>query len=217
MLGCALSFKLQSVFLFPLFIYSWFVKDRLFLSYFIITIFTYLTSGMVAYFYGRGLSAGIDIYVFQVGEYKRMWANVPSFWALIEADYNKFFLFAICLTFIILVLGLCAIIKSGKQANEFEQIIKLAIFIEWTCIIFLPAMHDRYTYVLDLLLLMLAFLNTKYITYALVSIVTSCMTYSAYLFTGKVLNSWIIIVYIVYWLRYSYYLFANDLLSYRNS
>lgn len=211
MLGCALAFKLQSILLFPLFFYSWFAKDKMHLSYFIITFFTYLASGLVAYFYGRAIFAGIDIYAFQVGEYKRMWANVPSFWALIEADYYTFFSFAIILTLVILGLGLYAFIKNGKLMSDLEQIIKLAIFIEWTCIIFLPAMHERYTYVLDLLLLMLSFLNAEYITYAFISIVTSCMTYSGYLFTGRLLNSWIIIIYIIYWLRYSYSLFANDI------
>lgn len=85
----------------------------------------------------------------------------------------------------------------------FQQILCISIFIEWTCIIFLPAMHERYTYVLDLLLVMLAFTDRRYIKYAITALLTSCVAYCA------LLNSPIIIIYILTWLCFSYTLFRE--------
>ena len=142
--------------------------------------------------------------------FKRMWMNVPSIWAFISDDYNRFHLLAIGLTFIILGIVLLMVITGKKKINSFKQMMELAIFVEWTCIIFLPAMHERYTYVMDLLLLMLAIVDGKYIIHAFIAIVTSCMTYSAYLFTGKELSLGIIAVYLLFWLHYSYLIFSAD-------
>ena len=92
----------------------------------------------------------------------------------------------------------------------------LAVFIEWTCIVFLPAMHERYTYVMDLLLLMLVFVNRKYFGYAVIAIVTSCLTYAAYLFTNRGLTPAIVIVYIFAWLHFSYVLFSGHFTKIRD-
>lgn len=204
MFGCALAFKLQTVLLFPLVIYYYFKKGNFsFLNSFI-TFGVFWLSGAVSYFYGRGFLDGIKIYSFQVGEYKSMWKNVPSFWALISDDYNKFFLFAIGLTLLILLAGLYLFVTGEKTMNSFEQVISVAAFIEWTCILFLPAMHERYTYVLDLLIIMMAFVNKKYMLYAFITSLTSCLTYNTYLFSGKEINIWLIVVYLLAYLNYSY-------------
>ncbi len=211
MLGCAFSFKLQSILLTPLFVFLYFYKKKFSWRCFLITFFTFWSSGIIAYLYGRSIFEGISVYLYQVGEYKRMWMNVPSLWFFISDDYNKWHLIAIGLTFLILGFGFYMIISRGLQMNSFEQILEIAIFIEWTCIIFLPAMHERYTYVMDILLLMLTFLNKRYIIYAFITACVSSLTCSAFLFTGKILNSWVILIYIFAWLHYCYMLFGiND-------
>ena len=212
MLGCALSFKLQSILLFPLFFYA-FLKKNYSLLYFLITIFTFWFSGVVAYFYGRNFLDGIRIYLYQAGEYHHMWMNVPSFWVLVSDDYHKLHLLAIGLTF--LILG-AFFIKSKERLrmDTFEKIFGLAAFIEWTCILFLPAMHERYTYVLDLLLIMLAFINKRCIRYAFITSTMSCLTYNAYLFSGKEpINSSLVIIYLLTWLHFSYTSFRSSFIE----
>jgi len=208
-LGCSLAFKLQAILLLPLFVYAYFSKRNIHLFNIIIAAITFWLSGIVVYICRQNLFANIEIYSNQVTMFKRMWMNVPSFWFFITVDYNKFYLVAIGLTLLILGIGLLLVINGRKKMNTFEQIIELAVFIEWTCIIFLPAMHDRYTYVLDLLLLILAIVvGRKYFSYTLVATITSTITYISYLFTGQVLlNSWIVFLYILTWLYYSYNLF----------
>lgn len=209
-LGCALAFKLQSILLLPLFLCFYFHKKNFSLSYFLITLSTFWLSGSIAYLYGRGLFGGIAIYFYQVGEYKQMWMNIPNLWFIIDGNYDKLHLVAIYLTFLILEIGLYMVVSGRKPMESFKEIIEIAIFIEWTCILFLPAMHERYTYVMDLLLLLLAIIDKEYMKYAFVAITISCITYSGYLFTGKAVNLWIAIIYILFWLRYTYSVFIMN-------
>ena len=211
MLGLALAFKLQPILLFPLYVYYYFSKKRFSLLNILITPCTFWLSGIIVYIYRWNTFESVGVYSNQVVMFKRMWMNVPSFWILIGDDYNKLHLFAIGLTFLILGIGLVLILTGRQHMDSFEQIIALAVFVEWTCIVFLPAMHERYTYVMDLLLLMLAFINKKYLKYAFIAIGTSCITYSSYLFTNKGLSLPIVIVYIFVWFLYTYSLFSVDI------
>lgn len=210
-LGCALSFKLQTVLLMPLYIFYYFCVNRFSIFNPLITFITFWFSGIVTYIYGRGLLDGIGIYLFQVAEYKNMWMNVPSFWVLWGNHYEKYHLVAIILTFLLLSIGLYFAIVNKTIMFSFEQFISVAVFIEWTCILFLPAMHERYTYVLDLLLLMQSFINKKYIKYAVIAIGLSCLTYNAFLYTYEVIvTPQLVIVYLLAWLHYTYYLFFTN-------
>ena len=51
----------------------------------------------------------------------------------------------------------------------------------WTCFLFLPSMHERYSYLSDLLLVLLALLSGKYLPYALAAVCISGVTYTNYL------------------------------------
>ena len=208
MLGCSFAFKLQCIMLMPLFLFFCFCK-RFFILEFLITVFTFWFSGIIAYVYGRGLLDGFTVYLFQMGEYRRMWMNVPSFWFFFEADYEKYHTLAICLTFVILFFFLLVLLKRNITIMCFKQIIAFALLIEWTCIIFLPSMHERYTYVMDILALLLAFSDKRFIKYALIAIGTSCITYSTYLFASSSLTFFLVLIYIMAWLHFTLYIFSE--------
>ena len=61
------------------------------------------------------------------------------------------------------------------------QILNTVAWFAWVCIFFLPAMHDRYAYFLDIVLLLLAFLDKKYIKFAAFSLLLSFMAYPSFL------------------------------------
>jgi len=211
MLGWALAFKLQPILLFPLYVYYYFSKKKFSLLNILITACTFWFSGIIVYISRWNTFESVGVYSNQVVMFKQMWMNVPSFWILIGDDYDKLHLFAIGLTFLILGTGLVLVLTGRQHMDSFEQIIALAVFVEWTCIVFLPAMHERYTYVMDLLLLMLAFINKKNFKFAFIAIGTSCITYCSYLFTKKELNLPIVILYIFVWFLYTYSLFSINI------
>ena len=210
MLGWALAFKLQSVLLFPLFFYYYFANKKFSLANVFITFITFWLSGIVAYIQRLHVTDNINIYSNQVVMFKHMWMNVPSFWFFVGDDYEKWHMIAIAVTLLILFVVFIAAVKGKFHMVSFEDIVAVAVFTEWTCIIFLPAMHDRYTYVLDLLLLTLSFLDKKYITYTAIAVLSSCLTYSSYFLSHwgiVVINVWLVTVYVMAWLCYTYVLF----------
>lgn len=84
------------------------------------------------------------------------------------------------------------------------------------------AMHERYTYLLDILLVVLVFLDNKYLKYAVVSVMLNIMTYCHFLFgTPFTLIQWCSIAYIISWSHFTYTLITtsnnNDLMTSMNN
>ena len=203
MFGIALSFKLQTLFLFPLFLFIYFYKQKFSMFYFFISLFTFWISGIVAYIYGRNIFDGFLIYFQQIDRYPVMYKNFPSFWVLVSNDYGYFCVPAIILTFVILFTGLY-LIKNKIKIESFETIISLAIFIEWTCVLFLPSMHERYSYVLDLLLLSLCFYNNRFIKYFILSVIMSLFLYIGYFCNLEINDNFFLpLIYLLFYLHYS--------------
>lgn len=210
MLGMALSFKFQSVLLFPLFVFYYFSRKAFSLLNILIMACTFWLSGIIVYFYRGYYLDGFGIYTNQVVMFKRLWINIPSFWALTSADYKTFYLVAIILTFLLLSVVFYMVLSSRLRMDSFEQILGLAVLIEWICILFLPAMHERYTYVMDLMLVMLVFINKQYIIHALIAVIVSYLTYYNYLFLDKGINPVLVLVYLITWIHFSYTLVCSE-------
>ena len=62
--------------------------------------------------------------------------------------------------------------------------INLLIWTIWTCILFLPSMHERYSYLLDILFIIAIFLKTTNFigAPATIALLCSLSTYENYLF-----------------------------------
>ena len=65
-------------------------------------------------------------------------------------------------------------------------------------------MHERYTYLLDILLVLLCFIDKKYIKYAALSFLLSFITYGAYLIGNDGIRSLYALIFIVSWVHYTY-------------
>lgn len=60
----------------------------------------------------------------------------------------------------------------------------------------------RYTYPLDILLILLAFLDRRYWKYAAVSELLSLTTYGNYLFGSGSVNRWNGVIYVIAWMSF---------------
>lgn len=176
-LGIAFGCKLQSVFILP-FIAMLYLnrKDFSFLNI-IYTVVAFWAVGIVAFIHGRSLMAPIDTYLLQIGDYPKMFFNFPSFWILFTNDYTSFGKIAIITTATIMLFGM--LFLCSRKVFEQKYWIYVAWTI-WTAVLFLPKMHERYAFPLDILLLLLCFLDKKCIKYAVLSICLSLMTYGIY-------------------------------------
>ena len=202
-LGLAFSFKLQTIFILPFYLYYYFlVKKISFLNFTITVLFFYIPS-IPGFLCGRSIFDPISIYFLQSENYPQMWLNFPSFWVFVGDNYEVLSKMAILLTIFILGCGLFYVLFEKVDLLEQQNCLKTAIWSIWTCLIFLPAMHDRYGYMLEILLLIMAFINAKYIFGIVVTEITSILTYGYFLFQNSINIQMLSCFYFVAYLGYS--------------
>jgi hypothetical protein len=89
---------------------------------------------------------------------------------------------AILLTIVILGVGLFILMISEHDWKN--KGIVYAAWSVYTCVMFLPAMHERYTYLLDILLFVLTCYECKkYMKYFIIGILSSAISYGNFLFS----------------------------------
>ena len=75
----------------------------------------------------------------------------------------------------------------------------------WSMLLFLPSMHDRYAYLLDLLLVLLACWDRRFVKYAVITVLISLYYYGIYLFgdrgNGHVMAA---VIYLVTYLHFTW-------------
>ncbi|MBR3772211.1 MAG: hypothetical protein IKL07_08080 [Clostridium sp.] len=209
--GVAFAFKFQTVFLLPFVICYYFYKKAFSICYLGISVAVFWFSGIIAYFNGRELLDPFKIYASQTGTYQNMFLNVSSFWMLVGDNYEWMKSLAMQMTLVLCGLGLYAVIRKHKKMRTIEQFLNTATWFIWVCVMFLPAMHERYTYLLDILLILLACINMKYLKYAATSVLLSLVTYGAYLFGYGGIDKWHVLIYVGFWLHFTYTIMKQDL------
>ena len=219
-LGIAFAFKLQTIFILPFGIFYYFYKKRFSIFYIFISLFTLWISGLAAYIHGGDILLPFKIYLYQTRTYPQMHVNIHNIWELLSGikiddvwygvSYEYGSMLAYSLTLIILGSGLYMVIRGDKKPDSIKNIIELAAWSVWTCAMFLPAMHERYTYPTDILLATAALCDKKYIKFAFIEILISSLTYTAYLNNVFPQESWIAIFALGAWVFYSMEVFKAE-------
>ena len=210
MLGLGFSFKFQTIFIVPFIICYYVYKKRFSIMCFLASVGIFWLSGLPAYLNGRNLLAPFKIYANQTGTYKQMSISAPSFWILIGDDYKLLHQTAIILTVALCGIALYLIMSGIINLENATSYMAAAARFTWPCPLFLPAMHERYTYLLDILLVVLTFMDNKYLKYAAISILISIITNCASLFgTWHFAIQWCIIACVLAWVHFTYTL-LND-------
>ena len=218
LLGLALAFKLQTIFIFPIFGFYYFRNKEFSIvkifSLMLLSMYIACSPGLLL---GRSLSEPIKIYISQ-SNYEYLWANFPSFWSLIALSdigtHSLFKTIGVILAASILGIGLFFATYKKIKINH-SNIILIAIWTVYTCLLSLPNMHDRYAYLLDLLFIMIIFLNKRFGIFSIIPILSSILVYANYLFLNVTVSVNIIaIFYVINYTLFSYflvkYLFINN-------
>ena len=180
-LGIAFSFKLQFVFILPVFVFAYVCGKRFSVFSFLLIPLTLMAMCIPAYIAGRPLADCFGMYFFQVYQYHDMSLGFPSFWTLIGlTEFNLFYKFAILFTVAVLGCLLYLSMKKDIDMHDPKMILTIAALTSWTCVLFLPDMHERYGYLADILLILLCFANRKYAPWAIVPAITSACVYFAH-------------------------------------
>ena len=181
-LGFALALKLQTVFVIPVYIYVYICRKNFSLLSFLITLAVLWATGIPAYLQGRPLTTVLDIYLLQMREYAGMTFNGTTFWMLFFPDYQSMHTCAILVTILILGMFLYSYLSKGMVLREsFTGFLTVAAWTAWTCVLFLPGMHERYTYLTEILLVVLSLCAAEFWPYAVICEGISGITYTHYL------------------------------------
>lgn len=165
------------------------------------------------FIFGRNLLEPFEIYLFQT-TYENLYRDFPSFWSLVAPSnsytYSLFKTISVLATIVALAGGLIYIYYKKINISKIN-LVYLSIWICYTCIIFLPDMHERYAYVIDILLLLAFFCNNKLKFFAIISILVSLSRYSIYLFALDIKIPFTIYVYIFFlnYIVFSYMYFSK--------
>lgn len=187
MLGIAFGFKLQSIFIIPFYLTIYLIKQNHSILHYGISIIVFWLTGIINYINGASLLYNFKAYFAQPNTYKYMIMNSRSFWNFVPNN-APLRTVAICLT--IILLGLCLFFAIEKKGffDDKSNCIKYLTLSVWIVVFTLPTMHERYTYLLTLLLLVLSCVDKRYLVFFVLSIVLDQITYSYYLFHLDGLN-----------------------------
>ena len=182
--GIALSFKLQAIFLLPLFGILLF-KNRIKIYHFFIIPLAYLILSVPSLIVGRSLSDILLTYVNQSGEYTNLTYNAPSIYQWLPSnlfsDTTMVGYIGILLTLIVVIVILYVSIRYTKVI-KYENIIELALLFTLIIPFLLPRMHERYFFMADVISLLYAFYYPKKFYVAIIIPLASLICYFPFLY-----------------------------------
>lgn len=184
--GVSLAFKLQAVFFFPALFILYFVKRRFSALHFLAIPLGAVVISLPMLFAGRSLLELVQVYVEQTVTYPNMTMNYPSLYCLFEADnYQIYSKFAILFSIAVLGVLFFYVVYHRIEMTK-ENTVMLLFLCVFTCVLFLPAMHERYGYPYEILAWILVFLVPCTTPLCIGLQLLTLRTYSAYLFDAQI-------------------------------
>ncbi len=208
--GLAMAFKLQAIFLLPFMLIIWWRSHKYTVAHYFIIPITMVVVCLPNVIIGhRNIKEIVGIYMEQTGKYKRIAMNYPSFWNILvaQAEDDLFnFLKKVAVIFTIFVLIMIVIYVEKKHiALDAENMLYLAMITVYSCVLFLPAMHERYSFMYEIIALILVMYNFDDIKVVVPMYIITMLNYSNFLFAHDTLIQYNFVFAIINLYIYLYY------------
>lgn len=215
MLGIAFAFKLQFIFILPVFLYYYVSTRKVSIMHFLIIPAVDFIMCLPAVILGRNALDIFTIYADQTDYGKLIQMNCPNIYAFMceGHDINNYYLLktlSIILTVTVLGIGLALVIYKKVDLAGTENFLIASIWTVFTCIMFLSSMHERYSYLLDILLIIYTVITTKRVWLTVACNLVSLRGYCYYLFNYDVLDLKITAIIYIGIYAYVTYMFVKD-------
>ena len=178
--GLSFSFKLQAIFLAPLFLWL-LMKKAVSWRYFFLSPLVYLITLIPAWIIGRPLGDLLLIYINQANDSKTLTVHAPNLYQWIPDTYYDLYPLAIILTVVVVFIIALLIYKSRLKVTQ-DLLVHLATFSVLLLPYTLPKIHDRYFFPADVISIIFAFYFPKYWYVPVVVGLVSLNGYLAYLY-----------------------------------
>lgn len=177
-----LCFKLQAVFLLPICLVLWY-REKARLSDVGVFLLTMLCIFLPALLGGKPASQLVSIYLGQTGIYTGLNYGAANFWALFETgglDVYAYGLFGMALGLLSCVL--LTLNGIHREEDGDIQLLGLSLLYPLCAVFFLPRMHERYFYMVEMLAWILTFRDRRYLPAAMaVSLALLCSLWESFL------------------------------------
>lgn len=205
--GVAFSFKLQAVFLLPFYLFIYVRKKSFSVLNFLWIPAAMIISGLPGLIMGRSIKDVFLIYLSQTDTYSAMFLNYPSFWKLVLAENVPEVAEMMRMPAMLLTVGILSILMllwlKQKVEINVQNLIYMAFIIVFTCVLFLPSMHERYGFMYEILSIMVFFLYPKTGILSFLLHMLSLRTYGSFLFDFPITEFYFmtiinVVVYLIY-------------------
>lgn len=185
-LGMSFAFKLQAVFILPFFLFVYFAGKKFSIIQFLLVPGAMLATELPILCYNRSIFEIMEVYLGQTNTYTSVSMNYPSFWTILfdagsSAFYEAHKPAAMLLTVVILAALMIWWIERKIVLNS-KNLVYMAFLCVYTCVLFLPQMHERYGYLYEILAILLVLVNKKTIKLMIPLYMITLITYGHYLF-----------------------------------
>ena len=190
-IGVGLGLKLQSVFFLPLMVYL-IVSQKLKLHKIYALPLGLLATFIPAYLFGASLLEPFKFWTSQLGGYSKLTLGCANIWHLINIKEDALSTFQTSATlFGLLLIGLfTAIIFARRIKLSPENLLLVSIFLISIVPMFLPHMHERYFYALDVLIVVYCIVFKKHYFLIVLMQLSSGIAYHNYLAGRHFIISW---------------------------
>ena len=182
-IALALGFKLQAIFIFPLYLIFLCTK-RIRIWHLPIFPLTYIAVILPAVFFGRPFLDTLLFYVTQADSTGRaLNYNSPSIFAFDQTHrHPQAALFGIIAAFVlVLLVYLLTLTRNRRRGITQEDFLVAALLFAVGVPLFLPQMHDRYFFLADVFAVSLGLYRLRYLPAILLTQFASLLGYHAYL------------------------------------
>lgn len=214
LLGCAFAFKLQFIFLLPLYVILYICQNKFSIFHFLLIPLTNIVLCLPAMIFGGiPFSKCFSIFGVQINESVCLVLNYPNIYQFIHNNFPYFKLAGIGVMFTLCFSLLIYIIHKNVKWNH-EKILTLSLFLLTVVTYILPGMHERYMFVGEILSVVYFLLYKKNLPLVIAINFNAFLTYSIFL-NGTSTNlmqiqSLIYGVLILYFSQYTLKFLADD-------
>lgn len=198
-LGISFAFKLQFIFILPLYALLFISNKKISILHFAIIPIVNLVLCLPSIAFGKSFLSCIKVYINQTADYSNYLSmNFPGIWNIlfpkniIKYNYvistgTNITIYGI-LTMLTIYAILAFLVKLKRIEFDKKMIIEFGLLSIMIATFFLPHMHDRYLYVADILSVLYYMVNKRRIYVPIGISIISLYTYIVYLFNINIIN-----------------------------
>ena len=183
LIALALSFKLQAIFIFPLYL-IFLCTHKIRWIHLPVFPLTYIAAILPAVFFGRPFWDTLLFYFDQADTAGRgLVYNAPSVFAFTQTRYDsQLAMFGVIAAFVLVLLVYLLTLSRGRRKGlRNEDFLVAALLFTVGVPLFLPQMHDRYFFMADIFAVVLGLSRLKFLPAILLTQFASLLGYYAYL------------------------------------